>query len=273
MDNKDSHKIRWAKRKVTFFGAIALGVTTLLLPGCEVAQEGPEGNVTTGDVVQDTEAVVGQEITVRSLVDQAIGESGFVLETDTGEPIVVINATGVAFDLPQENIPVQATGEVMELVIADLENQYGLDLEDELYVDYETEPVIVAESLALAPTPDILAEQPEGYFDQVIAVEGDLRKLEDTPNAFALFEEGWIDDVGVLVIGVDTAQEQGTPLEEGGNVTVTGVARELSPELIEQNGLDWTPEQIEEFQARYSDRPVIIADGVYPSAVDPAPGS
>lgn len=255
---------------------MALGLTAVLLPGCNGAQEiGDERTtVTTEDVAQHTEALIGQEITVRSLPAETVGESGFVLETDTATPILVLNATGSVFTLPGRDIPIQATGEVTQLAIADVQTQYGLDLEDELYADYEGQPALIARSLALAPTPEVLYESPTGYFDnQTVAVEGELRKLE-APNAFTLFEEGWVNDVGVLVVGVEqNLTEKGTPLEEGENVTVTGVARPFSAELVQEAGLGWDAQKISEFEARYAERPVIVAEGVYPSAVSPAPGN
>lgn len=263
----------WTKRTGAYLGAIALGVTTLLLPGCgEPNQE--QSNVTTEDVAQDTEEVTGEEVTVRSMVQETVGQTGFMIEAQEGEPILVINATGTTFTLPGNDLPIQATGEVEQLVIADLERDYNLTLEDELYVDYENQPAIIAKSLALAPKPEDLAAAPTGYFDKNIAVEGDLRKLEATNNAFALFEEGWVDDIGVLVIAVEeNLKAKGSPLEEGENVTVTGVAREATAELLREANLGWDDAQIEEFLSRYTQRPVIVADGVYPSAVDPAPGN
>jgi len=268
--------LHWSRRTGTSLGVIALGLTTLLLPACttdnEEIQEG-RTNATTEDVAENTASLIGKEITVRSNVEQAVGNSGFVIEPNQaagGESILVINSTGVPFVLPAEGIPIQATGEVAQLVLADVERQYGLDLEENLYVDYENQPAIIAESLALAPSPEDLYEAPTGYFDKTIAVEGDLRKLEATPNAFALFEEGWVDDIGVLVVaGNPSVQTQGVPLQEGENVTVTGVARQFSPELVQEAGLGWNAQQIQEFQSRYTNRPVIVADGVYPSAVDP----
>ncbi|MGQ4649330.1 hypothetical protein [Lyngbya aestuarii] len=279
MFNQNTSVLDWNHKTGASLGAIALGLSTLLLPGCttgnEEIQQG-RTNATTEDVADNTANLIGKEITVRSEVEQAVGNSGFVLEAneaDGSQPILVINSTGTPFVLPGEGIPIQATGEVAQFVTADVEQQYGLDLEENLYVDYENRPAIIAKSLALAPTPEDLYEAPAGYFDKTIAVEGDLRKLEATPNAFALFEEGWVDDIGVLVVAANpTVQTKGVPLQEGENVTVTGVARQFSAQLVQEAGLGWDAQQIQEFESRYTNRPVIVADHVYPSAVDPAPG-
>ncbi|MBW4647175.1 MAG: hypothetical protein KME06_00525 [Kastovskya adunca ATA6-11-RM4] len=266
----------WSKRTGACLGAFTLALTTLLV-GCGGGEEIEEGrtNVTKEDVADvaadPTSPVVGKEVTIRSETATAVGENSFVLQPEGGESILVVNSTGDSFVLPSE-IPIQATGTVEEFVVADVEEKYGLTLEDELYVDYERKPAIIAKSLALAPKPEQLAQAPAGYFDKKIAVEGDLRKLEATNNAFALFEEGWVDDVGVLVVGTE-GKTGGGVLDEGENVTVTGVARQANAQVLQEANLGWDDNKIQEFLSRYTDRPVIVADGVYPSAVDPAPGN
>jgi hypothetical protein len=265
-----------------FLGAIALGVTTLLLPGCttnnnEEIREG-KTNTTSEEVAaipEDATKIIGKEVTIRSDAAQAVGKSGFVMTPQNGQPILVINATGTPFVLPTGDMPVQATGKVESLVMADVEKEYNLALEDNLYTDYERKPAIIAQSLALAPNPEDLATAPTGYFDKVIAVEGDVRKLEDTPNSFALFEEGWVDDIGVLVVGADPNLPGGplSAIQEGENVVVTGVARKADAQMLKEANLGWDDAKINEFVSRYTNRPVIVATKIYPSAVDPAPGN
>ncbi|MBZ8183111.1 hypothetical protein [Oscillatoria salina] len=275
MLNRNHSEKSLIKKTGMSLGAIALGLTTLVLPACNNNEEIREGrdNATTEDVSEIGENgsdIVGKEITIRSQVEETVGNTGFVLQSQAGEEILVINSTGADFRVPAIEVPVQVTGEAVELVVADVENEYGLDLEDELYVDYEQQPAIIAESLALAPTPEDLAEVPNGYFNQEIAVEGQVREL-DSPNAFALFEDGWVDDYGVLVIGISrNLKAEDSPIQEGENVTVTGVAREFDGALLEQEAaeLGWTDEDIAEFESRYSNRPVIVADSIYPSAID-----
>lgn len=281
MLKQDTASPKKVRKTGALLGAIALGVTTLLLPGCttnnEEIREG-KTNVTREDVAnvpQDATKLIGKEVTIRSETSQPVGKSGFVMTPEDGQPILVINATGTPFVLPGGDMPVQATGRVESLVMADVEKEYNLALEDELYVDYERKPAIIAQSLALAPNPEDLAAAPTGYFDKVIAVEGDVRKLEDTPNSFALFEEGWVDDIGVLVVGVDPNLPGGplSAIQEGENVVVTGVARKADAQILKEANLGWDDAKINEFVSRYTNRPVIVATKIYPSAVDPAPGN
>lgn len=259
-------------------GGIVLAASLLsscsaLSPNDEI-QEG-QTNVTTEDISSDVSSLIGQQVTIRSLVGETVGESSFFVEPENGESILVLNTTGAPFEFPAAGVPIQVTGEVQSFVAADIEDEYGLDLDEGVYAEYEGQPAIVAQSLAFAPNPEDLYEEYSTYLNQQIAVEGDVRLLDTTDGAFALFEEGWVDDIGILVVGIDRNVAGGPvdAIQEGENVVVTGVARQPSAELLQEYNLGWDDNEIQEFLSRYTERPIIVADGVYPSAVDPAPGS
>ncbi|MEQ8383106.1 MAG: hypothetical protein RH949_12150 [Coleofasciculus sp. A1-SPW-01] len=263
----------WTKRTGTYLGAIAFALVALLLPGCttgnEEIQEG-KTNVTTEEVAENTEDIIGKQVTIRNTVEQKVGDFGYVVQAEElgGESILILDVTESSFQLPEDQeMPIQVTGEVVQLVIADIETEYGVELGDE-YIEYEDKPAIIAESLALAPTPQDLAEAPAGYFDKVIAVEGDVRDIY-SPSSISLFEDGWVDDIGVLVIGVNrNLKAEDSVVQEGERVTVTGVARQFDPKLLQDSDLGWDAEKIKEFGSRYTDRPVIVAEDIFPSAVD-----
>lgn len=285
---------RYLSRKTgAMVGAIALGCTMFVLSSCNVVtdqEEIREGqtNVTTEDLAQedletetngagmddgtemaDVESLIGQVVTVRSPVQDVLDSSGFTLETETGEPILVLNATGVPFSTPDnEDVPIQVTGEVTQFTLTDAESAYGIDLDEALYGGYEGQPAIVAESTALAPTTEDLTENPTAFDNQVIAMKGEVRNIY-SPDAFSLFEEGWIDDIGILVVGVDRdLMAEGSALQEGEMVVVTGQTRPFDAATLQREyDLGLTPDQINEFADRYN-RPVIMAEDIYPSAVD-----
>jgi hypothetical protein len=282
MLNRNNYTFYLSRKTGMYLAGLALGITALLLPGCNNVDEIEEGqtNVTTEDLATDdlegatgaggNEIVVGQEVTVRAMVQEEISDDTFVLQAEDGTEVLVINSPGQPYTLPTDDTPIQVTGEVVSFVVADVESEYDLDLDEDLYVDYENEPAIIAQSIALAPTPEQLAEEDTApFYDQVIAVEGDVGGIY-SPNTFSLYEEGWIDDQGILVIGVDQALEaEGNAVDEGENVTVTGRLADFNIAVLEQEyDLGWSEEEAAEFEARYTDRPVIIAEGVYPSAVE-----
>ena len=251
------------QRNRSILGAIAMGAALLVLPACntesneEIRED--QTNVTTEDIssgldstegtgLENVDTLIGQTVTVRSTVQETISDSSFLLETDAGESILVVNATTTPFSVPTEEVRVQVTGEVAEFVQADVENEFGLELDDTAYVDYEGQPAIIADSLALAPTTEELTQNPDFFNDQVIAVEGDVRGIY-SPSTISLFEEGWVDDIGILVVGIDRSlKAEGTAVQEGETVVVTGRAVPFDADaLAQQYDLGLTPDQLNEF--------------------------
>lgn len=263
------------KKILAYAGAVALGLTAVeILPTKLNAQEIQEDktNVTIEKITGNIDEYVGQQVTVRSGVEEELDESGFVLQANEffgGEPFLVLNAGAEPVNRPNEDIAVQATGTVRELVVADIEREYGIDLDEELYVDYEDRPVVIAESVAVAPTAEELAENPEAFYDMAIALEGEVGEMFSS-NTMSLYEDGWIDDIGLIVVGVNRDLDaEGNALQEGETVVVTGMARPFDVNLLQQDPeLKWDSDKISEFESRYTDRPVIVADDVYPSALD-----
>lgn len=278
-------KKHWHKRLRLVIGSLTLGTALLVSAGCnnvteqEEIQEG-QTNVTTEDLasddlstegtgIEDAESLVGQEVTVRSQIEEQVDATGFTIQTDGGEPILVIDTSNTFTMLSQDlDIPVQVTGEVVRFVLADVESEYGLDLDETAYADFEEQTAILADSWAWAPSTEQLSENPEIFENQVIAMEGDVRNIY-SPEAFSLFEEGWIDDYGIVVVGVDeNLTAEGNALQEGEKVVVTGRTESFDSVASQpEYELNLTPEQLNEFRERYN-RPVIIADDIYPSAVD-----
>lgn len=282
MIHKSKTLRHWPQRNRSILGAIAMGAALLVLPACntesneEISED--QTNVTTEDVssgldstegtgLENAETLVGQTVTVRSAVQETVGDSSFLLETDSGESILVVNATTAPFSVPTEEIPVQVTGEVADFVQVDVENEFGLELDDATYEEYEGQPAIIADSLALAPTTEQLTQNPDFFNNQTIAIEGDVRGIY-SPSTISLFEEGWVDDIGLLVVGVDRSlKAEGTNVQEGETLVVTGQAQPFDATALQQYNLGLTPDQINEFTESY-DRPVIVAEEIYPSAVD-----
>ncbi|NJN86394.1 MAG: hypothetical protein HC881_08900 [Leptolyngbyaceae cyanobacterium SL_7_1] len=224
-------------------------------------------NVQAGEITGNVEEYVGQTVSVRGEAERAVGESSFLLQDDQlfgGDEIIVVNATGAAFVIPDDEPTeqVQVTGEVRQLVVADFEQEYGLDLEPELHAEYENRPAIVARSIAFAPDPAEVSEEPEQYYGRTIAVSGEIGE-QIAPNTFTIQDEGLFGGEEVLVIGA-------TPdpaLDENEEVVVTGVLRPyVTAEFERDYNLGWDLDVQQQIEAEYTERPVLVADGVYPSA-------
>ena len=256
-------------------GIVALGLSLSILSACNgqtQTNQAEQDNITSDDVtqVEAGDPAVGELVTIRSGVVETLDDNGFVMESNNGDSILIINRTGTPFTQPEEAIPIQVTGQLETFSAAESAQQYGLELDPALYGEYDQQPVIIAENFALAPRPQDLWNAPDEYYEETIAVEGDLRPLEEAENAFALFEEGWVSDTGVLIIGVGPLVDA-ADLEAGENVVVTGQAEQLDESLLREAGFGWDDNQIQEFLARYENRPVIIAEQVYPSALPTHP--
>lgn len=249
------------KRGIVMSLLLLATVTTACTAESDQANPNADSNVTTEEVAEQTETVEGQAVTVRSEVKRQVGESSFTLD-NRGEEILVVNTSGKPFVLPEdEDIAIQATGKVQNFVLVDVERDYDLDLDPEIYAEYETQPALLANSLALAPDPGEITQNPEKFYDLAIAVEGEVEEIIDA-NTFKLDEEQLFGATDLLVIN--------TPITEaldGETVTVTGQLRKfVLAEFESDYDLTWDLDVKNKLEAEYSDKPVFVADSLYPKA-------
>ena len=253
--------------------ALLLSASVATMTACTEApqetttQSEASENVTTEELSDGAEGLIGQTVSLRAEIAETIGESSFLLEDDQlfgGEDILVINASGEPFVLTEgDDTEVQVTGEVQQLVTAEFETEYGLDLDPELYADYEDRPVVVAQSIALSPDPGDLTSNPDQYYGKRIAIAGEVEdKLSET--TFTIDEEQLFGDDDLLVI----SQMMTPQTQDGEKVTVTGVLRPyIKAEFDSEYDLDWDLSVQEQIEAEYTEKPVFIAEEVYPSAM------
>ncbi|NEP19514.1 MAG: hypothetical protein F6J97_21915 [Leptolyngbya sp. SIO4C1] len=260
---------RVSTRKKSGLGLL-LAASLAVLPACAGPEEttvSEEANVTTEELTEGAEGLIGQSISTRGELKEVIGEAAFLMNeegTFNGEDILVLNASGMPLFVPEVgDSEVQVTGEVQQLIIADIETEYGLDLDPELYADYEDRPVIIAQSVALSPDPGELTSNPDMYYNQRIAVEGEVEEIL-SPTAFTLDEEQLFGGEDLLVI-----TQMATPeTQDDEIVTVVGVMRPyIAADFEKDYDLQWDLSTKEEIEAEYSEKPVFVADEVYPSAV------
>ncbi|MEG3850864.1 hypothetical protein QT971_27540 [Microcoleus sp. herbarium19] len=259
-------------------GAIALALAATLLQACNTPQReatapapapAPPGSVatTTENVVDKTAQLIGQTVTVRSEPVRKLGPSTFTISDDKffgNESILVVNSTGKPFVLPAESgQEIQVTGTVRRFVLADIEREYKLGLEPNLYAEYESKPAIVAQSMALAPKPGELTSDPQKYYGKTLAVSGEVESIR-SPNSFTLDEEKLIGGQDLLVVYAVPKPN----VREGEKVAVTGVLRPfVVAELERDYDLQWDLTLKQKLEAEYSNKPVLVATGVYPSAI------
>jgi hypothetical protein len=252
-----------------FQGAIILAVMALVLPACNnnEANVPGAGNVTTEEVADNTAALDGKTVTVRSEPKAKVGPASFTVEDEKffgSEPILVVNASGETFTLPaDDDTEIQVTGVVQNFVIADVEREYSLTLDRQYYVDYENKPAIIAQSIALSPDPGDITKNPEQFYNKRLAVTGEVEDIQDA-NTFTLDEEELFGATDLLVLNAKPK----VAVKDGEVVAVTGVLRPfVLAEFEREYDLGWDLQLKQKLEAEYKTKPVFVADSVYPSAI------
>ncbi len=227
-----------------------------------------EDNVTTEELAKEPTNYEGKEVTVRGEVDQTVDETSFLMDDGSlfaGEGVLVINATSEPFVVPDVgDSQVQVTGDVETFSSASTAEKYNLTLDPTLYADYEDQPVIIAKSLALAPDPGDITANPEQYYNQRIAVQGEVDDIYE-PDLFTLDEEKLFatEDLLVLSPGLTSALVKDNEI-----VAITGVLRPyVEADFDKDYNLQWDLSVKENIKAEYEQKPVFVADTIYPSAV------
>lgn len=255
--------------------AIALAFLAMLLPACstntteQVGGPTAKRNVTTEEVADKTNALLGKTVTVRSEVEKKVGAHSFTIGDDKlfgNEKILVINASGAPTVLP-DDMKLQVTGKVAKLVVADIERDYKLNLEPELEVEYKDKPVIIAQSIALAPEVGEITRNPSAFYGKTIAVKGEVEDIV-SPNSFRLDEDGLdgvIDNKDLLVLNTTPGQT----VKDNQKVVVTGVLRPfVVADFEKEYDLKWDLTVQKKLEAEYKEKPALVTKGVYPATQD-----
>jgi uncharacterized protein YdeI (BOF family) len=282
---KTSHRTRFGAGLKG--GAFALALAAFALTACEVpggttggqdqttpgattteqTTADPEDvNVQVGDLTGNIEDYLGQTVSVRGDAVETVGENAFIIRDDRlfgGEEVVVFNATGAPLVLPRGGATerLQVSGQVREVLIDELGQQYGLTLDEETYGQYENSPAIIAESVALAPEPGEITDNPEAFFNQTVAVQGAVGEQLDQ-DTFTITQDQLFGGADVLVIG---AAPGAANLQGAEEVVITGVLRPFVVEELERDyDLTWDQGLRQNIEAEYSQEPVLVAEQVYP---------
>ncbi len=245
----------------TLFLALA---TTLLAAEYPLEAQEIDSNTTIEEIAEE-EATLGEEVTVRGEVEEVEPGISFVIEEENlfGEDgVLIINVSEQIVPETAEDLRLQVTGEVGSLVLADVERDYGLDLDPELYVEYETKPVIFASYMVEAPELEEVSENPDRYYGREIALEGEVGEIRND-YAFVLKESQLIGGDDLLIIN---ATGEPIPTEDE-TVVITGTVRPFIKADFEKDyDLTWDLDVQEEIEAEYTEKPVLVVDSIYPSA-------
>lgn len=235
--------------------ALTLGLT---LVACDNDSAGPEQGTSVEDVEEaepdepgEGADLIGETVTISGEVDEILDPQGFIMGGDAlfEDGVLVLSGPtsfedlGLTLDqsLVDDDTIVEVTGTVEELVVVDFEEEFGLDLDDTVYEEWDGQAVIVAEQVATLAGQDI-------------TIAGQVTDLLSTV-AFRLAGSGW------TVVVLDA--EQAT-VDTGDFVQVNGTVRQFDTvELEEDFGIDLD----DEVYSPYVGDLVLVADRVTPAEV------
>jgi hypothetical protein len=143
--------------------AAAVAVAALTAAGAAQAADKMAGKISAGKLAKDAKDYYGKTVTVEAEVEDVLGSNMFTLDEDAllaGSDVLVIVPRGLAATLAHDQ-KVMVTGNVRRFVESDLDRDYdwfdnGKLVDVKTKVDWETRPVIVAETIRTAAGAEIL---------------------------------------------------------------------------------------------------------------------
>lgn len=245
---------------------IAIALMAVLVRACYNQEAGvPPALVNTSEVSNNTEEFIGKTVTIISKPIKKLGLSSFTVSDRRffgGDPIVVVNASGVPFDLPTDrDTEVQVMGEVSNLVIPEVERRFKLKLQDEYYKNYINKPAIIARSMVLAANPGQVTKNPRKYYNRRLALTGKVENIQ-SPVLLTLGENQLFGGENLLILLNATPK---AAIKQGRTLSVIGVVRPFVVGEIERDyNLKWDQNVKNQMQAKYGNKPVFVAEVVYP---------
>lgn len=279
---------------IGFLVIVALIIGGVIAWAALTDDEGSEGadvGVTANDIMSDPEEYYGVGVTVSGEVNEVIAPNALTIGGEGfggGEDLLIVSASNIpvppgterdeAAAVLEDDL-IQTTGTVQELIIVDVEEELGIDLDDELFADFEGEPAIVAQNINLTPrlsnlptgaiSIEDITDDEDAFDGQQVSLTGEASELIGQ-QAFMLGEnrenEGFAVDFGesILVLTregiVPEEVVEGVPVEVSGTVRVFREEDEAANEaaLEEEFGFD-----IEDgILGGWDDEPILIADSV-----------
>ncbi|MEM7714499.1 MAG: hypothetical protein AAF349_13155 [Cyanobacteria bacterium P01_A01_bin.68] len=266
MANQTQNLFRWSPKIISTIAFFGLLFTLYFVLKREPAPT--PGLMSVSTITEEKDDLIGKFVTVRSKSIEKIGPTSFAVRKKNffikSKPVIIINASGKVFNLPtNKDTEVQVTGMVRELDIPKLEKEFNLRLQDKVYEDYKNTSAIVAQHIALAPEVNDIAENPSKYYNRRLALTGEIENIKN-PKMFTLDEDDLLGAQDLLVLN----PTPGMAVNNGQTVAITGVVRPFRlAELERDYKLTWDSGLKKQLEFEYKEKPVLIADTVYPSRI------
>ncbi len=124
----------------------AVPLLALATVACGDDSAGPEEGATVEDVREGAEVFeepgrfLGDTVTVSAEVGDVIGPAAFEIAGEGGRPPILVVGAPNAVPNISDNSVVKVTGTVRTFDVGAVERDPGIDLDDELFVEYDDEP-------------------------------------------------------------------------------------------------------------------------------------
>ena len=222
----------------------------------------PDSLVDVAAITQNLDSYINQTVLVRNDVVERIGERGLVLDHDrvfSGDDILVVSTVAIPRLFSRDQTPeVLVSGTVERFVLTELSAKYSIDLDFDLYAQYEDKPVIIAKSLIFSPDPEDLTHSPEMYYGQPLAIKGEIEDIRSY-GVFELDEEQVFGGEDLLVLQLPPIIE----LKEEQMAIVYGKLRPfIVVELTQDYDLNWDLSVQKQIAAEYEQKPVLVTDNI-----------
>lgn len=237
---------------------IALLFFPVLLAACsqpEPRATAPEQGATVESVAEETQQYVGKTVTVDGKIARQVSTKAFIIQDKEflgGEDVLVVSAKEAPI-VPDTFA--QVTGTVRQVTeIAEIEKEYGFDLDPQLEVELRQRPIIVAQSFALKPDLEKITNTPVPFLGRTVTIEGEVERVI-SPTAFMLDSNEVLGEDDLLVVGAKSANN----IKEDSRVQVTGTVRKVTTRQLERE-FNLGPAQ--EYEVYVKKQPAIVSQTV-----------
>lgn len=223
--------------RIVIVASLLLGALLLaLIPISAHAQNSSPRVVTFSEVTDNTDAYIGQTVTVRGDLVEVIGTNAFRLEEDGffgGDSLLVVGANegtvpfsaGGYENAVASNVNMQVTGVVRRFNVVDVDNEVGYDLDDDLFTEFAGQAAIVASNVQVIATLNDVADNTAAYLGLPVTVYGDITDVV-SPTAFRLDDAATLGADTLLIVAANA-----NVIPSGNNLFNPGVFDTFSPSV------------------------------------------
>jgi hypothetical protein len=254
MLNKHLSHRSFARRGRKTRGAIAGALLALILPACIVidtdSAERETGTTNTEVAPQLNADLIGKTVTINGEFERGVALKAFILQSDefaNGQEILIVSAQEVPF---RQGTPTRVTGTVREMAVADIEQEYDVDL-DGWGAETEEQPLIVATRVALSPSLETLTTRANWFLGVTVVVTAEVERVF-SEGAYTIDNDEVLGEEDLLVLSSDTPSD----IREGSQVQVTGTLRKLTMAQLED---EFNLGSAKVYETYINNQPAIIA--------------